>query len=310
MRLTRRLRKEVTYRLQRWGLRQAQNGSHAKVERLRKILHGFAKTAFPLRERLKQNMKLAGVYQPHLIDAYFERAIDQMMMLAHSARAGFAQSGSAEKFRFDESFTRLEQAYARGKGVVTIAPHISGYPLYPAVVSQRIPCAIYMRRNKDPRKMQLNTEIARAGDSELIYPPENATKARRLQVAIDILRQGKMFFITPDTPRKPHEGVPVTIYGRTAIFPIGVFIMSLRTGAPVVPALWHFQDGQYHIHYDEPIELMRGGDLRDKAAAATKKWAKSVDEYLYRYPEMWWNWLDKRWTRIIRNDFYRDQLPQ
>ena len=77
--------------------------------------------------------------------------------------------------------------------------------------------------------------------------------------------------------------------------------MSLRTGAPVVPVTWHWEGGKYHIHYDDPIELTRGGELKRKAMIATEKWAESVDSYLHQYPEMWWNWLDKRWTRIIRN---------
>jgi KDO2-lipid IV(A) lauroyltransferase len=250
-------------------------------------------------------MKLAGIYQPHLIDAYFGRAVDQMIMLAHVFRAGFPESGCPERFRFDDSFALLEQAYAKGKGAINISPHICGYPIYPGVVSQRIACAIYSRRNKDPRKMQLNIAIANAGLGELIYPPENATKAERLQVAINTLRNGKMMFLCADTPRKPHQGAAVTVFGRRAHFPVGVFIMALRTGAPVVPVTWHWQAGKYHIHYDDPIELTRGGDLKRKATMATERWAQSVDTYLHRHPQMWWNWLDKRWTRIIRDHHAR-----
>ena len=33
---------------------------------------------------------------------------------------------------------------------------------------------------------------------------------------------------------------------------------------------------------------------------ATRKWAADIDAFLHQHPEMWWNWLDKRWTRIIR----------
>ncbi|MFC1738346.1 lysophospholipid acyltransferase family protein [Planctomycetota bacterium] len=301
MNFTRYLRKKVTYRALRLGQQLAQRGNRASVEHLRKILISFTKIAVPLRRHLEWNMKLAGIYQPHLIDAHFQRAIDQMIMLAHVFRAGFPESGCPERFCFDDSFALLEQAYSKGKGVVNIAPHICGYPIYAAIVSPRIPCAMYLRRNKDPCKMQLNIEIGKAGGGELIYPPNGTSKAQRLQVAIDVLRQGKMLFIAPDTPRKPHEGIPVTIFDRKAYFPTGVFIMSLRTGAPIVPGTWHWEGGKYHIHYDKPIELTRGGDLKRKAVIATQKWAEGVDSYLHKHPEMWWNWLDKRWTRIIRN---------
>ena len=300
MKATRYLRKKTTFAILNLGRQLAKKGSHAGVERLRKSLITAAKIALPLRKRLEKNMRLAGIYQPHLIDAHFQRAIDQMIMLAHVLRTGFPKSGCLERFCFDDSFELIQQAYSKGKGVVNIAPHICGYPVYAPVVSPRIPCVMYLRRNKDPHKMQLNIDLGKAGDGELVYPPVGATRAQKLQVAIDVLRQGKMLFIAPDTPRKSHQGIPVTIFDRTAYFPTGVFIMSLRTGAPVVPVTWHWEQDKYHIHYDSPIELTRGGDLRKKAETATLKWAQSIDSYLHKHPEMWWNWLDKRWTRIIR----------
>jgi len=301
--LTRYLRKSLTNRFLKLGKQLAENGDYARVENLRKILLRLTKITIPLRRRLEHNMKMAGVYQPHLIDAYFERAVDQLLMLAHVCRAGFPESGCLERFCFDDSFGLLEQAYAKGKGVVNIAPHICGYPVYAAVITPCIPCAIYLRRNKDPRKMDITRAVGATGNAHLIYPPEGATKAQRLQLAIDVLRQGKMLFVCADTPRKSGNGVKVTIFGKTAYFPIGIYIMSLRTGAPVVPVTWHWENGKYHIHYDEPIELKRGGNLTSKAKAATQKWARSCDSYLHRHPEMWWNWLDKRWTRIIRNSY-------
>lgn len=301
MDLLRQIRKTLTFGGLRVGMEIARRADNRLVvESLGGALTGLALSLLPLRVRLARNMKLTGVYHPDLLNAYFARAVDQMVMLAHVFRAGFARSGCPEKFKFDDSFVLLEQAYAAGKGVINISPHICGYPVYPPIVSPRIPCSIYLRRNKDPRKMRITEAIGLAGNGHLVYPPAGATRAQRLQVAIDVLRTGRMLFITPDTPRKPHQGVPVTILGRTVYFPTGVFVMSLRTGAPVVPTVWYWSDGAYHIRYDQPIELARGGRVKQKVESATRKWAKSVDAFLHEHPEMWWNWLDKRWTRTIR----------
>jgi lauroyl/myristoyl acyltransferase len=79
--------------------------------------------------------------------------------------------------------------------------------------------------------------------------------------------------------------------------------MSLRTGAPVLPVWWYYKEGKYHITYTEPIELTRGGDLKAKACSAMQKWAADVDTFIRKHPDMWWNWLDKRWTKILRNTF-------
>lgn len=299
------IRKQLTYNALRLGMEiSQQTKSQAVVEALRALLLGIGRTAVPLRRRLARNMKLAGVYRQELIDAHFARAVDQLVMLGHVLRAGFPQSGCREKFGFDGSFRVLEQAYAAGKGVINIAPHLCGYPVYGAVVSSRIPCSIYLRRNTDPSKMRITEAVGVAGDGHLVAPPPGASRAQRLKVAIDVLREGKLLFVTPDTPRKPGEGVRVSVFGRTAYFPTGVFVMSLRTGAPVVPVAWHWEGGAYQLRYSAPIELARGSGMREQAAAATRRWAAAVDAFLHEHPEMWWNWLDKRWTQIIRRDEY------
>jgi lauroyl/myristoyl acyltransferase len=223
-------------------------------------------------------------------------------MMAHGFRADFDLSSLLKSFRFDDSFVHLEQAYAKGKGVMVVAGHLCGYPSVVTVISTRLPCAVYSRRNKDSRKVEIMEAIAKAGKVEVIYRPESSNRAEKLQPVIDVLRQGKMLFITPDTPRKPYEGVAVSILGKTAYFPTGVFVMSMRTGAPVVPVWWRWEQDCYQIRFSEPIELSRGGGrIREKAEAGMKQWSCQLDTFIRAYPEMWWNWLDKRWTRIIRN---------
>ena len=293
MELTRSIRKTLTFATLRaalWATQRAEDGRG--VEAIRRGLLTVARTAVPLRRRLARNMKLAGVYRRGILDAHFERAIDQLCMIGHVVRAGVHKSGCLERFRFDRTFCHIEQAYARGRGVIHIAPHICGYPLYASIVSSRIPCSVYMRRNTDPRKRRIDEEVVLAGEGEVVIPPEGASKTQR---------QGKMLFITPDTPRKPQKGVAVTIFGRQTYFPIGVFVMAARTCAPVVPVFWHWSDDAYHIHYSEPLEITRNRRISRQTEAATKAWAESVDSFLREHPAMWWNWLDKRWTAILRN---------
>ncbi len=297
----RRLRKSLTFGGLRVGMEIARSAADARVvESLRWLLRGLTRSCLPLRVRLARNMKCAGVYRRGLPDAHFERAIDQMVMLCHVFRAGFPHSGCPERFRFDESFRHLQQAYDAGRGVVNIAPHLCMYPIYPPIVSPRIPCSIYLRRSKDPRKLKINEAIGLAGRGHLVYPPPGASPAERLRIAIELLREGRLMYIAADTPRKSHQGVPVTIFGRTVHFPTGVYVMNLRTGAPVVPVVWSWRDGAYRIRYGEPVTLARGRRIKQQCADATRRWARSVDEFLHEHPEMWWNWLDKRWTRILR----------
>ncbi len=302
MDLTRALRKELTLAALRMAVRASQRSKDGRViEAIRRGILAVTRTATPIRRSLAENMRRAGIYRSGLLDAYFERAVDQLCMIGHVLRAGASGSGCLERFQFDHTFRNVEQAFSAGKGVIHIAPHICGFPLYATVVSFRIPCSVYLRRNTDPRKRRMSEEVAAAGEGEIVIPPEGASKAQRLDVALSVLRKGKMLFVTPDTPRKPHQGVAVTIFGRRAYFPAGVFVMAARTGAPIVPVFWHWQGGTYHIRYSEPMEIARKDRIGRQTEAATKAWAASVDVFLREHPAMWWNWLDKRWTSILRN---------
>ncbi|MBI5725325.1 MAG: lysophospholipid acyltransferase family protein [Planctomycetes bacterium] len=301
MELLREFRKSVTFGFLRIGTEIAHKCADPYViEGLRHFIRGLSRVAVPLRIMLKKSMKLAGVYRPGLMDEYFDRAIDQLTLLGHIFRVGFPKSGCLEAFEFDDTFSRLQQACDMGKGAIAIAPHLICYTMFPELVSYRIPCSVYMRRTKDPRKFRINMALCSFGKTHFVYTERDAEKRDRLAVSIQALREKRLLYVTADTPRKSHEGVEVSILGKKTYFPTGVFIMSLRTGAPVVPAWWVWKDGKYRISFDEPIILPRGGGITQKVEAATKEWAGRIDRFLREHPEMWWNWMDKRWMRIMR----------
>ncbi len=302
MDLLRQLRKSLTFGVQRTLLYASRRASsRGSIEALRKALAGASRVAWPLRLRVATNMRLAGLHRPGLVEAYFERAIDQYVMMAHQLRAGsFTASGCADRYVFDDSFRILEQAHAAGRGVIHIAPHLCGYPLSGCKVGARLPCRTFMRRAKDPRKWRLNSSALEAGEGHFVFPPEDAADTDRLKVAMEVVRSGKVLYITPDFPRMPGKGTPVSFLGRTAYFRPGAFVMGLRAGAPVVPVFWHWEGGAYRVRVGEPYELDRSRGVQEQAEAATRKWAADVDAFVREHPAMWWNWLDKRWTQILR----------
>jgi len=296
----RRLRKELVNRLLVAGMQASIRGSVETVDRLRSIAQFAVRTCLPIRVRLARNMRLAGVYRKGLVDEYLDRAGDQFAFLMRIFAARWEGSGVAERFRFDESFQYVEQAYGTGRGVLIASPHLCGYPLISRVVTDRIPCTVYTRRSPDPRKHRISEAVAEAAGGEIIFPPEHATRSERLTVALRVLREGKMLYLTPDLIRRPDQGTPVTIFDRTVYFPTGVPIMAMRTRSPVVIVLWEYRDGLYHLHFDEPMDLSGRGDRDARAVAWVRKFAGMMDDWLHEHPGLWWNWLDKRWTWAIR----------
>src|SRR6056297_697051 len=120
MSITRRFRKELTIRALQLGQRWIENGNEKSVKRIERVLRGFTRTAFPLRLILRRNLESAGFETDGIVDAYFDRGVDQMVMLANILRVGLPESGVLEKFEFDESLEILKRAHSKGKGVICI----------------------------------------------------------------------------------------------------------------------------------------------------------------------------------------------
>jgi lauroyl/myristoyl acyltransferase len=294
------LRKFVTIGLLRIGALLARRTDRQGVERLRRLGHSALRATLPLRYRIVRNMRRAGVYHEELENEHLERAGDQMEFLMHILRAGYPDSGVGERFCFDQSLSNLHQAHEAGRGVLVLSPHLCGYPVFPRVLAEHVPTSIYLRRSPDPSKHALNVLMGQAGGGDLVFPPPNGSPAQRLSVAIGVLRKRRALYVTPDLPRKANEGVPVTVWSRTVHFSTGVMVMAMRTGSPAVIATWFFHDGRYYVRFGEPMEISRRGDRQHHAHKAMLAFARATDEHLHEHPEMWWNWLDKRWTRILR----------
>lgn len=295
------LRKAAIIGLLRIGAFLARRTNRRGVERLRRTGMGLLRAALPLRRLVVRNMRRAGIYRQGLENDYWERAADQMTFLMNILRAGYPDSGVGQRFCFDESQRYLHQAHQVGHGLLVLSPHLCGYPVFARVLADHVPCSIYLRHSPDPSKHALNMLMGQAGGGHLVFPSANGSPAERLNVAMRVLRQKRALYVTPDLPRKASEGVPVTLWDRVVYFPTGVMIMAIRTGAPIVFSTWFYRDGLYHVRFTEPRVLARRGSRKHQAHEGMLAFARIMDRHLRKFPEMWWNWLDKRWTRILRS---------
>jgi len=184
----------------------------------------------------------------------------------------------------------LQAAFSKGKGVFILTAHFGNWELMCAAVSLRIGRVAVVARPLDflPMDRVINGLRSRFG-AEVI---PHKTAARRI---VGALRKGMMIGILLDQKEDWYQGAFVPFFGRWACTNIGLAVLALRTGAPVIPAFPVRQEnGKYRILFDEEVKLQRSGDKIRDVEDNTESFTRVIETYVRKNPDHWF-WFHKRW---------------
>jgi lauroyl/myristoyl acyltransferase len=268
----------------------------------------LAGLAWPMRKRLATNLRHAGVTPTATrINRYFRRFGCWVSWSLAVYHRGFAESGVSERLTFDDSVSHLDQAMARGRGVILVCPHFFCHELGAAAVNRRHPVAIIVRENKNPARDRVKQHWYEATGIETVRRPRRSSLMADTLAYLRVLKSGRALGITPDILVPPDKGVPVQIFGREVFLSPGMAVLAMRSGAPLVPCWyqWHQdasakRDDRALMCFGEPIQLSASGNRGELAHAAVQDWCRRYEAYLQECPEDWMFWLDKRWTKVLR----------
>lgn len=268
-------------------------------------------------QNVAANMRALGVYTPEAFHGYFRQLGRHFAGAMHALRhADRTPPGTihpqvarlaCERVELDRSMEKLLAAAAERQGVILVGPHVSNYLLFLARLNMEVPLTVYLRHSRDARRTELKQRWYRASGLEWIAEPrDEAGPLGRLGRMAAALGEGRVLYITPDLPRKRHDGTPVQFFEREIYLPAGPAMLAVRTWAPlfalVAEAVGDRQRLIAHGPY-EPPPLGRGRDARRTAIRQHLQWfAARFEEFLVHQPAMWYLWGDKRWTRLLRGD--------
>ena len=84
------------------------------------------------------------------------------------------------------------------------------------------------------------------------------------------------------------NGVEVEFFGERTTLPPGPAMLSLRTGAPVVPTAIYFDGDGHRAVVEPPLDIGRSGDgLRADVARVTQQIAHALERLISAAPEQW-----------------------
>ena len=187
----------------------------------------------------------------------------------------------------------LDAALARGKGAILLGLHIGSFelggPAAPALAGT--PVAWVSRPIKNPLVDRRFTDMMTRTGCTLIEPRDAAMRMLRL------LRNGGVVGLLNDQYARQTRGIPVPFFGVRCSTSPGVAILSLRSGAPVLPTyMTRLGPDRHTATVGPPIEFESTGDRKRDIELATTAVNRTYEAIIRSNPAQYL-WLTRRFRK-------------
>lgn len=187
----------------------------------------------------------------------------------------------------------LAAAYARGKGVIIVAPHLGSYNLVPSYVSSLgYPIIAVVEHIRNPRLHNYFFRLrANQGVQLLATGPED------VRTIIRALRVGKIVMMLADR-NVGTSSEEVIFFGERTRLPAGPALLARRTGAALLPAYAYRVGNTRSIAVALPeMQLPESvGTPEQRRAADTQAVAHELEKMILVAPDQW-DILQPVWPR-------------
>ena len=187
----------------------------------------------------------------------------------------------------------VEAANALGRGVLVLTAHYGNWELLAACQAlSGYPLSVVIRPMDHPLVDYIVDRFRRRSGVELI------TERQALPSIRDALRHGRIVGILQDQNASRAEGVFAPFFGSPASTSKALAVISLRTGAPVVPIFIRRGEGGRHRVWSHPVvPIPADGNVAEYTAAFNR----SIEAVIREAPEQWF-WLHRRWKTRPRGE--------
>lgn len=181
----------------------------------------------------------------------------------------------------------LTAALAAGKGAILVTPHLGNWELGGIFLRLRgSPLTVVAVPDSVVPGITLFRDWARKGHGIDVVnlEPGNLsplTLVRALEANRVVAMLGERNFFEADP-------VEVDFFGRRTKFPRGAALLSIATGAPLLPGFVTFgRRGRYDSELTPAIAVPASGTKAEKAAEMTRRLAKIFEDRIRAHPDQW-----------------------
>jgi len=207
----------------------------------------------------------------------------------------WSERGAVEarsQLRAIENLEALERCARIGKGMIALTAHIGNWELGGLLLGEQALeiAVIYVPDRFEMIEEYRSAYRRKAGVTEIAITdgPFSAVEALR------VLRSNGVLAVQGDRDFNG-QGVAVPFFGRTASFPLGPAVLSMLSGAPIVPLFVLREEdregagsGGFRIVVGDPIEPT--GSVRDPAAVAAlvRRGVAAIETVVRAHPDQWY----------------------
>ena len=186
----------------------------------------------------------------------------------------------------------MVEALKEGKGVICITPHLGNWEIGGLLFSfkgGRLNVLTLDERDLDTKSFREEMRKQRGIKNIYIDPKDDSPMA--VIDAIKALRQNEIVAMLGDRI-ETQKTMTFDFFGKKTPFPIGVAILAMATGAPVLPVFVVMEKNRKYrgiietpIHFDATARKDREAVIRN----GMEKLIKKFEEYIEKYPDQWYN---------------------
>lgn len=188
----------------------------------------------------------------------------------------------------------MVEALQRGKGVICITPHLGNWEIGGLLFSFRggkLSVLTLDERDLDTKSFREEMRRSR-GIRNLYVDPKDDSPMAILDV-VKALRQNEIVAMLGDRIES-QKTMTFHFFGKETLFPIGVGILAMATGAAVLPVFVVMEQSRRYrgiieapIYFESSAREDRETVLRKGMEALIKKF----EAYVEKYPDQWYNFF-------------------
>jgi KDO2-lipid IV(A) lauroyltransferase len=183
----------------------------------------------------------------------------------------------------------LEEAIARGRGVLLLSAHYGGWEVGGLAVMSLVRNVRTVARPLDNEYLERDIARIRARTGAEVLDRRRAARA-----LMKALSENAVVVLLPDQAVLPQEGILVPFLGRDAWTTPAPAKMALRLGSTIVFAFCIPGQTGHRLEFEEPIRVDQLSDDEKDPVALTKRINDVISRRIAAHPELWL-WMHDRW---------------